>query len=99
MEDSSCLFCRIAAKEEAGEIVWESGVLPRTHVSKKDHILNSTGKDFWSKIMKAVFQVIRQFGLDKTGYKLVLNGAGYNHFDHEHIHVLGGTKGEPAGKT
>ena len=49
--------------------------------------------------MGAVFSVIGQTGLDKTGYKLVLNGAGYNHFDHEHIHMLGGTAEEPVGKT
>ncbi len=74
-------------------------VMPKGHVSKKGHFLGSTEKEFWSKIMAAVFDVIRLTGLDKTGYKLVNNGAGYNHFDHEHIHVLGGTKEEPAGKT
>ena len=58
-----------------------------------------TDGDFWGKIMGAVFEVVRQEGLDKSGYKLVNNGAGYNHFDHEHIHVLGGSKEEPAGKT
>ena len=74
-------------------------VMPKGHVSKKELARKVTDDNFWSKIMAAVFDVIRLFGLDKTGYKLVNNGAGYNHFDHEHIHVLGGTKEEPAGKT
>lgn len=85
-------------------------VMPKEHVSKKKLGAKTTptakqsggqvtDSHFWSKIMAAVFEVIRQSGLDKTGYKLVNNGAGYNHFDHEHIHVLGGTKGEPAGIT
>lgn len=74
-------------------------VMPKRHVSKQGHFLGSTEKGFWGRIMAAVFDVIRQFGLDKTGYKLVNNGAGYNHFDHEHIHVLGGSKEEPVGKT
>ncbi len=74
-------------------------VMPKNHISKKELVAGVTDGNFWSKIMAAVFDVIRLFGLDKTGYKLVNNGAGYNHFDHEHIHVLGGTKEEPAGKT
>ena len=74
-------------------------VIPKDHVSKAGHFSGSTENEFWSKIMAAVFDVIRLTGLDRTGYKLVNNGAGYNHFDHEHIHVLGGTKEEPAGKT
>ncbi len=74
-------------------------VIPKDHVSKKELASRVTDDNFWSKIMAAVFDVIRLSGLDRTGYKLVNNGAGYNHFDHEHIHVLGGTKEEPAGKT
>lgn len=74
-------------------------VMPKSHISKKSLASGVTMDDFWSKIMQAVFEVVRLMGLDKTGYKLVNNGAGYNHFDHEHVHVLGGTKEEPAGKT
>lgn len=54
---------------------------------------------FWGKMMSAVFAVVHQLELDKSGYKLVNNGAGYNHFEHEHMHVLGGTKTEPGGAT
>ncbi|MBU1200316.1 HIT domain-containing protein [Patescibacteria group bacterium] len=54
---------------------------------------------FWGKMMAAVFSVVHKLNLSKTGYKLVSNGAGYNHFEHEHIHVLGGSKHEPAGQT
>jgi len=76
-------------------------VIPKKHVSKVELVEDSgsTSADFWGKMMGAVFATIRQLGLDKTGYKLVNNGAGYNHFDHEHIHVLGGSKSEPGGKT
>ena len=82
-------------------------VMPKEHVSKKQLAgvrdqgsgERVTDGDFWGKIMGAVFEVVRQEGLDKNGYKLVNNGAGYNHFDHEHIHVLGGSKEEPAGTT
>ncbi|MBI3954748.1 HIT domain-containing protein [Candidatus Collierbacteria bacterium] len=74
-------------------------VMPKEHESKKELAAGVTKDNFWDKIMGAVFEVVRLKNLDQTGYKLVNNGAGYNHFDHEHIHILGGTKEEPAGKT
>lgn len=74
-------------------------VMPKAHVGKAGHFTGSTETGFWDKIMTAALATVSQFGLDKTGYKLVNNGAGYNHFDHEHIHVLGGAKEEPAGRT
>ena len=78
-------------------------VTPKDHVGKKgwvqDQKLGVTDEHFWGKIMAVVFTVVVKLGLDKTGYKLVNNGAGYNHFDHEHIHILGGTKTEPGGTT
>lgn len=85
-------------------------VIPKAHVSKKDWISHTSPRLrvakqggqttlFWSKIMPVVFLVVAKLGLDRTGYKLVNNGAGYNHFDHEHIHILGGTSKEPGGTT
>lgn len=73
-------------------------VLSKKHVEKKKAIAGQH-PGFWDKIMDAVYQAIVQLGLDKTGYKLVNNGAGYNHFEHEHLHILGGSKEEPGGKT
>lgn len=75
-------------------------VMPKDHTEKKT--VSGGGlqnEPFWGKIMTAVFAVVAQLGLDKTGYKIVNNGAGYNHFEHEHLHILGGTKEEPGGKT
>lgn len=124
--DENCLFCKIAAGQEPGVVVWEDEefiaienkypkapvhllVMPKKHVSKR-HLASGltvvkameekvTKEGFWDKIMRAVFIVIALKNLDKTGYKLVNNGASYNHFDHEHIHVMGGTKTEPGGST
>ena len=115
MDIQNCLFCKIAAGAEPATIVWENDsfmaiknkypaapvhllVIPREHVSKKAE-MQKTDSGFWGEFMTAVFNVIRDQKLDKGGYKLVNNGAGYNHFDHEHMHVLGGSKEEPAGKT
>ncbi|PIS22860.1 hypothetical protein COT49_03065 [candidate division WWE3 bacterium CG08_land_8_20_14_0_20_40_13] len=54
---------------------------------------------YWDDIIATSYFAIQKFGLDKTGYKLVVNGAGYNHFEHEHLHIMGGTKKEPGGET
>ena len=115
MKDKDCLFCQIGAHEAPAEIVWENEefiaiknkypiapvhvlVMPKDHVKKPDVATSQSGM-FWGKIMPVVFEVVDLLGLDKTGYKLVNNGAGYNGFEHEHIHILGGTKAEPGGKT
>jgi len=81
-------------------------VMPKAHIRKQEVISGLQNGKFWGKMMSAVFSVVAQLGLDKTvpagrqaGYKLVNNGAGYNHFEHEHFHVLGGSKTEPGGKT
>lgn len=80
-------------------------LMPKAHIKKTEVATPASGgtsslyknEVFWGRIMSAVFEVVSLLGLDKTGYKLVNNGAGYNHFEHEHIHILGGTKTEPGG--
>lgn len=116
MKDPNCLFCKIVAREEPGDKVWENEeflciqnkypvakvhvlVMPKSHIVKQEVASGLQNGEFWSKMMSAVFSVVHQLDLDKTGYKLVNNGAGYNHFEHEHFHVLGGTKTEPGGNT
>jgi len=74
-------------------------VMPKAHIRKQEVISGLQSEAFWGKMMAAVFFVVHQLELDKAGYKLVNNGAGYNHFEHEHFHVLGGTKTEPGGMT
>lgn len=77
-------------------------VIDKEHHEKKDTISGSYSKphaNYWDKMFEAIFGTITKLGLDKTGYKLVNNGAGYNHFEHEHFHILGGSKSEPGGST
>lgn len=105
------MFCAIVEGNEPSEKIWENQsflaiknkypsspvhllVLPKQHVGKEKLVADGDA-EFWGEMMTATFAVVKQAKLDKTGYKLVNNGAGYNHFDHEHIHVLGGSKGEP----
>lgn len=75
-------------------------VVDKKHREKKDTISGAYYDDlYWDKMFATIYDTIRQLGLDKSGYKLINNGAGYNHFEHEHFHILGGTKEEPGGRT
>lgn len=75
-------------------------VLDKHHREKRDTLAGVfADKKYWDRMFDAIYVTIKHLGLDKTGYKLVNNGAGYNHFEHEHFHILGGSKEEPAGQT
>lgn len=75
-------------------------VLDKQHREKSDTLSGKYRKGgYWDKMFEAVYAAVKRFGLDKTGYKLVNNGAGYNHFEHEHFHILGGSREEPGGST
>jgi histidine triad (HIT) family protein len=110
-----CLFCQIARGRAERELVWEDDsfvaiknkypkapvhilVMPKEHWEKSEMASSNNG-DRWGKIMSAVLHVVCLTGLSKTGYKLVNNGAGYNHFEHEHVHIMGGSTDEPGGQT
>ena len=70
-------------------------VIPKAHVDKVDAMENADKSAFWSELMTAVYAVIKEMGLDTTGYRLVNNGAGFHGVDHEHIHILGGKDWRP----
>jgi histidine triad (HIT) family protein len=75
-------------------------VLDKQHREKADTLSGKfSAKDYWDNLFATVYEVVTKLGLDKTGYKLVNNGAGYNHFEHEHFHILGGSEEEPGGST
>jgi histidine triad (HIT) family protein len=106
-----CLFCQFVAGKAAYDKVWENEnflafenkfpqapihvlVIPKAHISKIEKA-EAEDQNHWASLMGAVFEVVRLKKLNKTGYKLVNNGGGYNHLDHEHVHVMGGSKKEP----
>ena len=111
----SCLFCKIVEGTEPSEKILETGsflvignqypvapvhvlVLSKVHHEKSKTLFGEpTG--FWDEMFQAIGKTVKKLNLHKTGYKLVNNGAGYNHFEHEHTHILGGSKKEPGGKT
>ena len=106
----SCVFCKIAKREIDTQLAYEDEkfiafkdinpqapvhiiICPKDHIEKIDSI---NGKvKIWEALFSIANIMIKKFELDKTGYKIVNNGAGYNHLEHEHIHVLGGKGYKP----
>jgi len=75
-------------------------VLDKAHREKEATMTGEfAGEGYWDKLMAAAWGAIKQLGLNKTGYKIVNNGAGYHHFEHQHLHIMGGSKTEPGGES
>ncbi len=106
-----CIFCKIIKKEIPSELVLESKdfiainnihpkapihilVMPKAHIEKVDSI-SGVNRDLWSDMILFANEIISKFDLDKSGYRIINNGAGYNGVDHEHIHIMGGKDWKP----
>lgn len=75
-------------------------VLDKKHREKEETMSGEfDSEQYWTKMMSAVWQAVIKLGFDKTGYKIINNGAGYNHFEHQHLHIMGGSKSEPGGES
>ena len=111
-----CLFCNIVAKTTPAQIIFENDhvvafkdirpvapvhalVIPRQHIAG---VHEATPEDaaVLGQVLLAARDVAEQLGLEKGGYRLVVNqgaAAGQSVF-HLHCHVLGGRQlGWPPG--
>jgi histidine triad (HIT) family protein len=103
---SDCLFCKIANKEIPSSVVYEddkvfafNDIAPQapTHilVIPKEHVATLADvKDY--SVLADIFRVVNKLaverGIDKTGFRTVINtgrAAGMA-VHHLHIHLLGG---------
>lgn len=83
----------IAIKNKFPDAPVDVLVMPKEHLEKRDLWVNSNENvKITGELMMAVYEVVRLLGLDTKGFRLVINGAGYNHLEHEHVHVLGNLK-------
>jgi histidine triad (HIT) family protein len=108
-----CIFCKIVKGEIPSTKIYEDAQIlvfrdihPKapTHilVVPKKHVASLVEtKDEDASLLASIFSSVRkvtgQLGLDKTGYKVVINNgkdAGQLVF-HLHLHVLGGWKKSP----
>ena len=104
-----CLFCQIAAKKIPAEVISENErlmvifdinpkaeshllIFPKAHLSDSVDDLND--KRILEEVFAVARQLARQYGIHKTGYRIITNhgkDAGQS-VSHLHFHLLGGEK-------
>lgn len=98
-----CIFCKIANKELPKEFTYEDELVmafPDTQPQKPTHILVIPKKhihDFTQlddqvlldRIRQVIQNLIREFNLNHSGFKIMVNGGGLQHINHLHFHLLG----------
>jgi len=103
----NCLFCRIASKEINSEIIYENDkvlvfkdinpkapvhllLIPKKHISSIVEI-QELDSDEINELFKAISRISKDFELDKSGFRVVINtgtSAGQS-VNHLHFHILG----------
>jgi histidine triad (HIT) family protein len=102
-----CIFCKIVKKEMQASIVHEDDrvlvfkdirpaapthllIIPKEHVDSVQEV--PAGSPIVSQLAHCAAQVAKQLGLDREGYRLVINNGdnGGQTVYHLHLHLLGG---------
>lgn len=108
MED--CIFCKIIKREIPSQIVYESDeimafrdvnpvapvhilVIPKKHLNSLID-LNIEDEKLIGKIYTVINEIAKKEGIDKTGFRVVVNCGedGMQEVKHLHFHLLGGKK-------
>ena len=101
-----CIFCKIVNNEIPSTKVFEDDavvafediqpqapvhvvVIPKKHVANITDLKDSA---VWFSMLNAAQQAAKIKGIDKTGFRLVINSGkhGTQIIDHVHLHVMGG---------
>jgi len=105
-----CIFCKIANKEMPAEIIYEEGkiiafkdanpvapihllIIPKKHILSVNHLAEED-KELIGELFLVAQKLAREYGIDKSGYRLIFNigkDAGQT-VDHLHLHLIGGKK-------
>ena len=107
-EIQDCIFCRIAARQALAHIVYEDGlfiaiedidpqapvhilVMPKKHIPEIQYVTQED-KELIKRWFWVAVQIAADRGLDKTGYRTVINNGdgGGQTVRHIHIHLLSG---------
>ena len=105
---SDCIFCKIANGEIPSEFLYEDDrvvafrdlnpmapthvlVVPKAH---HDNVVDGVPAETLASMVAAVDAVAKAEGLDKSGFRVVMNtGADAGQaVNHRHMHVLGGKR-------
>ncbi|MBI3379294.1 histidine triad nucleotide-binding protein [Candidatus Gottesmanbacteria bacterium] len=110
---TDCIFCKIIKGEIPAKFVYQDElmvgfydispkapvhvlVMPKKHLESLRSV-NDGEKDLMGEVILTVHNVAKKLGIDKGGYKVVINngeGAGQLVF-HLHLHLLGGWNKSP----
>ena len=101
-----CIFCKIVNNEVPSNRVYEDDlvvafddiqplapvhtiVIPRKHYAG---INDLNDKEIWFSMLRVAQEVARIKGIDRSGYRLVINSGehGTQIVKHLHLHVMGG---------
>ncbi|MBW2544453.1 MAG: histidine triad nucleotide-binding protein [Deltaproteobacteria bacterium] len=104
----NCIFCKIVRGEIPANIVYESEsvlafddvnpmapvhvvVVPKAHVAT---LMDVSDKDMMNDMISAVQEVAKIKGIDKRGFRTVINcnEDGGQVVFHLHVHIMGGRK-------
>ena len=103
-----CVFCKIINKEIPAKVVWENDrvlafenikpvhpvhvlIIPKKQIASIQEAEAPDGECL-SRILLAVPKIAKIKGVDKTGYRLIINcgkDSGQS-VDHLHVHLVGG---------
>ena len=100
---NDCIFCKIAKKEAPAKFEYEDSdvmVFPDIHPVKPIHLLivpkkhyedlmDVSDKSLLSKMFETIEKMAKEKGLDKNGYRVLINGGGAQAIRHLHIHLFG----------
>ena len=103
---SDCIFCKMANGEIPVEFVYRDEdvlvirdinpqapthflVIPTQHIASSAEV---TDPSVWSKVVGRAVELVRQLGLDKDGFRMVVNTGeqGGQTVPHLHLHLLSG---------
>ncbi len=99
----ACIFCKIRDKIIPKEFIYEDEsvmvfpdirplhpihllIVPKKHI---EDFLMINDEGLMMKLKKIIQEMIKKFGLEDKGYRLVVNGGGAQIINHLHFHLLG----------
>ena len=107
---TDCLFCKIINQEISSEIIYEDDlvlafndkfpkakihilIIPKQHVANFNQITPEMHPDL-IQMMTVAQKLAKEYNIDKTGYRLVINtnDDGGQEIHHLHLHLIGGQK-------
>ena len=105
---SDCIFCKIAGGEIPADLIYESEdvvafadvspqapvhvvIIPRRHIDTTLE-MSDEAPELFGSMLRASSEVARKKGVDKSGFRLILNtnADGGQEIFHVHMHIMGG---------